>query len=107
MKDATEEIGIGARVRIVPQHWLRGFEEGLIVDFQPHAMNRWLVRFDVSYPGGGIDGDKLWMDESQFAEVKHVSNTAGDAAAPTVHFRDPSFEANIDVGSGGKRTLSA
>src|SRR5919109_3202194 len=102
MKDTTEEIGIGATVRIVPQHWLRGYEQGVIIDFQPHAMNRWLVRFDVSYPGGGIDGDKLWMNESQFAEVKRVSNSS-EAAAPAVHYRDPSFEADMNVGSGGKR----
>ena len=62
-------IGIGTRVRIVPQHWLRAYEEGSIIDYQLRFTHGWLVRFDRRYPGGGIDGDKLWLDESEFVDI--------------------------------------
>ena len=69
-------VSIGAKVKIVPQHWLRAYEEGLIVDHKCRARNCWLVKFDHSYLGGGVDGDKLWLDESQFAEVSHEGSRA-------------------------------
>jgi hypothetical protein len=62
-------IGIGARVKIIPQHWLRGYQEGRIIDCQLHLTNGWLVKFDRGFPGGGIEGDKLWLDESQFLDI--------------------------------------
>ena len=68
MKAARKSVSVGASVRIGPHHWLRAYEEGLIIDRQSHAANNWLVRFKHTYPGGGIDGDKLWLDESQFSE---------------------------------------
>lgn len=39
----------------------------------PH---NWLVQFDRSFPGGGIDGKKLWLDQSQFSEVLPVREIA-------------------------------
>lgn len=62
-------LKIGARVRIVPQHWLRGCEEGRIIDHQLHLTNAWLVKFDRAFPGGGIEGDKLWLNESQLVDI--------------------------------------
>jgi hypothetical protein len=62
-------IKLGARVRIAPQHWLRGYEEGRIIDHQLHLTNAWLVKFDRAFPGGGIEGDKLWLNESHFVDI--------------------------------------
>lgn len=94
-------IKIGARVRIVPQHWLRSYEEGHIVDCQLHLTNAWLVKFDRRFAGGGIEGDKLWLNESQFldilpstadpvptqrvAQADSVSSTARNSAAQSNH----------------------
>ncbi len=81
MERWRRSVSVGARVKIVPQHWLRGLEEGSVIDYQSHAQNNWLVKFDRSYPGGGIEGDKLWLDESQFLEV--------DSRAGTIEEREP------------------
>lgn|SRR5688500_9654783 len=94
-------IKIGARVRIVPQHWLRSYEEGHIVDCQLHLTNAWLVKFDRRFAGGGIEGDKLWLNESQFldilpstadpvptqrvAQADSVNSTARNSAAQSNH----------------------
>ena len=61
--------GIGARVSLKSQHWLRPYAAGVVIEQQERALKNWLVQFEQSYPGGGIDGDKLWCDESDFAEV--------------------------------------
>ncbi|SRR5713226_2345822 len=76
MKTSKKGVSVGARVKILPQHWLRAHEEGFIIDSRPQARNNWLVKFDRSYPGGGIEGDKLWLDESQFSEVEHRRSIA-------------------------------
>jgi len=70
MNSKNSQITIGATVRIAPQHWLRGYEEAVVVDFTPGAQNNWLVQFNTCYPGGGIDGNKLWLDESQLTRGK-------------------------------------
>ncbi len=106
MKDNIEEIAIGAKVRITPQHWLRGYQEGFIVDFRPNGMNRWLVKFDVSYPGGGIDGDKLWFNESQFVEVKRASSAAGEMIGPIIQYRGLAPVTDGDT-AGNRRINSA
>lgn len=74
-------IKIGARVKVVPQHWLRGYEEGRIIDHQLHLTNAWLVKFDRRFPGGGIEGDKLWLNESQFVDI--LPSTADSVPAAT------------------------
>jgi hypothetical protein len=76
MQTGKKGIAIGAAVRIVPQHWLRPFEEGLIIDWRPRSRHNWLVRFEHAFPGGGIEGDKLWLDQGQFAEVEERSDAA-------------------------------
>jgi hypothetical protein len=75
---AKGEISVGSRVKIIPQHWLRGYQEAVVLDFRPGAQNNWLVKFDSSYPGGGIEGDKLWLDESYFCEVKQDGRASAD-----------------------------
>jgi hypothetical protein len=75
MARGRKSVSVGARVKIVPHHWLRGLEEGSVIDYQSHARNNWLVMFDHCYPGGGIEGDKLWLDESQFLEVDSSEGT--------------------------------
>jgi hypothetical protein len=69
MQTSKRKIGIGTKVK-VKQHWLRPLEEGVIVEHRPRARNSWLVRFEHSYPGGGIDGDKLYFEESDFLELE-------------------------------------
>jgi hypothetical protein len=88
MNSKSQKISIGATVRIAPQHWLRGYEEAVVVGFTPGAQNNWLVQFNSCYLGGGIDGDKLWMDESQLTQLKQtrqefVSRSAQPSANPS------------------------
>ena len=70
MNSKNPQISIGATVRIAPQHWLRGYEDAVVVGFASGNQNNWLVQFNTCYPGGGIDGDKLWLDESQLTQAK-------------------------------------
>jgi hypothetical protein len=64
-----KKFGVGMQVRIVPQHWLRGGEIAEIQQFEQRGQNNWLVKFERLFPGGGIEGDKLWLSEREFAEV--------------------------------------
>ena len=73
MKD---HCAIGVRISLLPQHWLRPYEIGVVIDQQPRALKKWLVQFEDSYPGGGIDGNKIWCDESDFAEVTRPRSEA-------------------------------
>ena len=75
-----EKCSIWARVTISPSHALRSNQSGLIIDEQRHGQKRWLVQFDERYPGGGIDGDKLWLDEHDFAEVIADAETLDSTA---------------------------
>ncbi len=60
---------IGVHVKVSQQHWLRGGEVGQLVRFEQRGQNNWLVQFDNRYPGGGIDGNKLWLDPREFSEA--------------------------------------
>ena len=73
---------VGMRVSLVPQHWLRPYETGIVVDQQRQALKKWLVQFEDTYPGGGIGGNKIWCDESDFAQVSPVRSGA-DHGAPS------------------------
>jgi len=64
-----EKCSVWARVTISPNHTLRANQSGLIIDERRHGQKRWLVKFDERYPGGGIDGAMLWLDEHDFTEV--------------------------------------
>jgi hypothetical protein len=66
---AHGQYRLGSRVKIVPQHWLRALDEGVVIAHERRGQKNYLVQFVDSYPGGGIDGDKLWFDESEFSEV--------------------------------------
>ena len=66
----AKEIRVGARVKVVPQHWSRAGEIGQLVRFEQRGQNNWLVKFDRSFPGGGIDGDKLWLGLREFVEAR-------------------------------------
>lgn len=65
------KVRIGAKVKIKPHHWLRALEDGTVVEHRPQSRHSWLVQFDRKYPGGGIDGDKLYFDEAEFSEVEY------------------------------------
>ena len=56
------KFAVGDRVRVVRRHWLRAGHEGFIVAYEPTCINNWVVQFDTSYPGGGIDGNQLYLD---------------------------------------------
>ena len=82
---SSNKCDVGAHVIVSPQHWLRPYELGLIIDRQNHGQKRWLVQFEEKYPGGGTDWDKLWLDERDFAEVYRdavVSSTSSDDDEP-------------------------
>jgi hypothetical protein len=71
-----KKVQIGAKVKIKPHHWLRALEDGTIIAYRAQSRHSWLVQFDNNYPGGGIDGDKLYFDEAEFAEVEYSNDTA-------------------------------
>ena len=83
MKD---NCAIGVRISLLPQHWLRPYEIGIVIDQQRRALKKWLVQFEDSYAGGGIDGDKIWCDESDFAEVIRPRNEATRNVHPPEKF---------------------
>ena len=88
-------IKIGVRVRIAPQHWLRGYEEGRIIDHQLHLTNAWLVKFDRAFPGGGIEGDKLWLNESHFVDI--LSSAADSVPTAVAQAESASSTARISA----------
>lgn len=63
-------------MRVARQHWLRGGEAGEVIRFERRGRNNWLVQFEISYSGGGIDGDKLWLDQSELSEVMDDDESA-------------------------------
>jgi hypothetical protein len=66
----SKKVQIGAKVKIKPHHWLRALEDGTVIGYRSQTRHSWLVQFEHNYPGGGIDGDKLYFDEAEFAEVE-------------------------------------
>jgi hypothetical protein len=68
---AQGQYRVGSRVKIVSQHWLRALDEGVVIAHERRGQKNYLVQFEDSYPGGGIDGNRLWFDESEFSEVTH------------------------------------
>jgi hypothetical protein len=86
----TKRLEVGSRVRVIPQHWLRGGEAGEIIRFEQRGSNNWLIQFDISYPGGGIEGDKLWLDESELSEL-----TDNDVRAYRTQRGDDADESSI------------
>jgi len=103
--NTEKKYAVGARVKIVPQHWLRALDEGVVIARERRGQKNYLVQFADSYPGGGIDGDKLWFDESEFSEVTGEamgsvipsaleSNTEGNAFADIAPF-EPSVTENL------------
>lgn len=94
----NSKISIGCRVKVRPQHWLRAYEEGMVIDWQPRAQNHWLVKFDSSFPGGGIDGDKLWLAESEFAAVKLESKAHALKSIPNSdHYQTGAAAGRFDL----------
>ena len=77
-----KKVRIGAKVKIKPEHWLRALEDGMVVEHRPQSRHGWLVQFEHKYPGGGIDGDKLYFDEAEFSEIDY--SDASVAIEPSV-----------------------
>lgn len=65
----TGKSTVGNHVKIISQHWLRGGEIGKVIQFEQRGKNNWLIQFESKYPGGGIDGDKLWLDQNEFSVI--------------------------------------
>ena len=65
-----EALKVGDTVRCSARHWLRANAMGTIVQFDgsvERGENRWLIEFVETYAGGGIDGNKLWLNDSLFS----------------------------------------
>jgi hypothetical protein len=88
--DKPRKLALGDRVKIVPQHWLRGGEIGRVIRFEQRGQNNWLVKFDTCYPGGGIDGDKLWFDSRELTSV-----TEQDIAPEIAHYAEKELSGQI------------
>lgn len=71
-------LQVGARVKIRQQHWKRGGQVGRVISYEPRGRNNWLIQFGTKYPGGGIDGDKLWLDQSEFADEFNEADDEAD-----------------------------
>ena len=56
----------GDKVRVEPRHWLRGNEEGQIIGF---SKDRFLIHFTEKRNNGGLNGDSLWLEKTQFQRV--------------------------------------
>jgi hypothetical protein len=78
-----------------------------VIDQQLRALKKWLVQFEDAYPGGGVDGDKIWCDDSDFSDVIPPLNEATWRAS-TIEERLPSInEAKFsDAGENGHRERS-
>jgi hypothetical protein len=63
-------LNIGARVEVVRTHWLRAGQTGTVVAKKDKGFNHWLVEFRETCEGGGIDGNKLWLNETQLRVAK-------------------------------------
>lgn len=57
-------FALNQKVRVVRTHWLRPNEIGKIIGMNENS-NRWLVEFARAFPGGGIDGKMLYLEENQ------------------------------------------
>jgi hypothetical protein len=79
--NTKEKCTLWARVRISSNHGLRANQTGLVIDEKGPPQKRWLVQFDERYPGGGIDGDKLSLDEHDFADIAPSGNVNAVAAS--------------------------
>ena len=90
--EGRKKLAIGSRVKIKHQHWLRALEEGVVVEYRPRARNSWLVQFDHRYPGGGIEGDKLYFAEGDFLEVELRESPRGKTIEP---IREPIHDSMI------------
>ena len=57
-------------MRITKNHWLRPNKCGVVVDMAKDKIGlRYCVKFDDKWDGGGIDGDKLWLEDDSFSKV--------------------------------------
>jgi hypothetical protein len=92
-----KKVKIGAKVKIKPHHWLRALEDGTVVAYRPQSRHSWLVQFERNYPGGGIDGDKLYFDEAEFAEVEYANGGASIEPTPIGNHKMASAPNGIDI----------
>lgn len=67
-------IPMGAKIICKRSHWKRAGEIGQIVEVvnKPGRGLHYFIQFDHNYPGGGIDGDKLWLYECDFDPISEA-----------------------------------
>jgi hypothetical protein len=94
-----KKIGVGTRVKVVPQHWLRGGEIGQLVRFEQRGQNNWLVKFARSFPGGGIDGDKLWLGQREFVEASDEDISMNSVGSDGEHEEVEVFPSDLNGSS--------
>lgn len=62
-------LEIGQRVRVKGKRWIRGNAVGTIIEYNEAGENHWRIRFDEKIVGHGVEGDKLWLNESELEIV--------------------------------------
>lgn len=68
--DLSKHTELGNIVLVANNHWLRPGERGVIVEIAHNKRGlRYCVKFDDKWDGGGIDGDKLWLEDDRFSKV--------------------------------------
>jgi hypothetical protein len=66
------ELKVMLWVRTNFHRWKRAGEVGRIVAHEPErGASAFLVQFETRYPGGGMDGDKLWLEANQLTVIDH------------------------------------
>jgi len=70
-------MDIGDKIRVIPAHWLRPTDVGVIVEIFPsRGLNMYLVEFERAFPGGGIEDKRLWMSEAYMEQVTVKAHAA-------------------------------
>lgn len=82
---------IGSRVKAARNHWLRPGEEGELVAIEPkRGSYQFLIQFPRAFEGGGIEGDKLYLESNQFEVIAEPGPMGEEAkfTVPTSHCGD-------------------
>lgn len=59
-------LEVGNIVKVEPRHWLRGNQTGTIMEIK---RDRFLVEFSRKSTDGGLEGNKLWLLDTQLTRV--------------------------------------
>ena len=76
----TKRPKVKALVKTSVRHWLRPGQLGRVLEDDGRRL---LVEFQTTYPGGGIDGNKLWFTEIDIAEAEETQADFPEAPEST------------------------